>query len=249
MIEIKNTKVRLYTVEGYRKKVDVTHIKEDIYSTLLRAEGKKIVILDQLAKRTITDECYYGAFRIDNSYDVIKFDASMIKEVITDEPKMKYKVGDRVLMKSKQQLIDEGMYPLSPLSDNQRAVTDEIAGTEVMIQDIDGLYYAGHPDKIGVVLQFPEEYIERLVEPDKYSADILLKEYNPESVSIGLIAELKSEKPSLGITPRKYYEEMANAARINDLWDAMDRYVKEGCKILPEWIDELKERYKMVEES
>ena len=47
---------------------------------------------------------------------------------------------------------------------------------------------------------------------------------------------------------KKLYEEMANTARINDLWNAMDRYIKEGCKISPEWVEELKERYKMVEE-
>lgn len=232
MIEIKNTKVRLYTVEEYKNYYNVSVLIPEMERILELSKGKEVILISQLTAIEAFPR-YAIAIPMEYNYECVTITSEMIKEVITDgstEPPMKYKVGDTVLIKPRSTLKAEGLYPKSRSFVFSEFLT--IAGQEVVIDSKDRISYSTvHPLKKGMLITFEEEFIERLVEyPTSYEA------------------HFNQPKPPLGIVPKRFYEEMANTARINDLWNAMDRYIKEGCKISPEWVEELKERYKMVEE-
>ena len=50
-------------------------------------------------------------------------------------------------------------------------------------------------------------------------------------------AERLFKKPPIGLKPKFIHRK----ERINDILDAMERYTKAECLILPEWVDELRE--------
>ena len=84
MIEIKNTKVRLYTLEEYKKKVNVTTLRPEIEETLTKIDGRDILLYSQVLK-----DKYSGIIVMWNSTKLVDIYECMIKEVITDKPKIR----------------------------------------------------------------------------------------------------------------------------------------------------------------
>ena len=83
MIEIKNTKVRLYTVEEFKKLCKISVIPE-LERILELSEDKEIILISQLARRTISDERYYVAIPTEGSYEVVIINSEVIKAEIID---------------------------------------------------------------------------------------------------------------------------------------------------------------------
>jgi hypothetical protein len=54
-------------------------------------------------------------------------------------------------------------------------------------------------------------------------------------------------KPPMGLTPRRIWEMQTERARVNEISDAIIRYLNAGMKINPEWIEEINELLEKVE--
>ena len=136
---------------------------------------------------------------------------------------MKYKTGDRVYIKTMVKLEKEGIH----ISDIDREKIEEITGKNLLIKGMaiaNNCYIADHPRKKEVTVQFPMEYIEKLVVPKKRTQ------------------KQKIEKPPLGLTPYKIYEELDNKSRIQYILNAMMRYSEKKVFIPVEWTVELVDR-------
>lgn len=70
---------------------------------------------------------------------------------------------------------------------------------------------------------------EQIAELDKGLSEDFAKSLNR--------AERLFKKPPIGLKPKFIHRK----ERINDILDAMERYAKAECLILPEWVDELRE--------
>lgn len=91
---------------------------------------------------------------------------------------------------------------------------------------------------------FCEHRRERMIN-DKNALPVLTKEQIAElgkglsedfTESLGR-AERLFKKPPIGLKPKFIHRK----ERINDILDAMERYTKAECLILPEWVDKLRE--------
>ena len=50
--------------------------------------------------------------------------------------------------------------------------------------------------------------------------------------------KLRKRKPPLGLIPRHLWQNKKNAERLNDVSEAIGRYVKAGLRIPIEWLEE-----------
>lgn len=117
MIEIKNTKVRLYTVEEFKNRCNVSVLIPEIERILELSKDKEIILISQLMTMTDQYPKYAAAISVGNDYRVICYEyviinPNIIKEVITDEPKeeesfMKQKIEEGKRQKGGKTLLDD----------------------------------------------------------------------------------------------------------------------------------------------
>lgn len=224
MIEIKNTKVRLYTIEEYKKESNVTTLRPNIEETLKLVSGAEVLLYHQTLKDRYTGVIIHG-----NTATTMDIYESMIKEVIDDKPKIrKHCTNCRYEKNMGLNCIPiKGDYSCWKSKEKTTPI-DTGAKTAILGDMVLGTFN-------------PEE-----------QSDGLLR-LTPEKPTFGTIAPKSnlhvSTKPPLGIAPKKFYEEMANVSRMSDILDAMDRYVRKGCVIHADWIDELRERIDIIKDQ
>jgi len=96
MIEIKNTKVKLYTVKEYKEYHNVTNISDAIEKVLRNSEGMEIILFKKLPV-IFNNSRYAGARQAVGTYDFLLIESFMIKEEIIDTGAKAAILGDLVL--------------------------------------------------------------------------------------------------------------------------------------------------------
>ena len=279
MIEVKTTKVKLYTVKELKSYYNITVLIPEIERILELSKDKEIILISQLA-RIGRYPRYAAAIPMEDCYEFVIINSNLIREVIGDkrnncvtcrhkdnkgsvcspevndyscwesveiaEPPMKYKVGDRVLIKKYKDLLPTLLHPIQLPDSNW---LQNIAGLALTIKGI-GMenYIFKDPNGAGLIT-LEENFIERLVDPVD---NTVIKGYNelksmgfhvdPDKQSPELIEKLNPVKPPLGLTPLYLYKEMAEESRMRELFDAMMRYSEKKVPIPVEWIEELGDR-------